>query len=124
MTQYMVAIHHPDDFDPSTETEATRNDIIALNKEMVAAGVRVFVGGLEPARSAVSVRARPGGQLLVTDGPYMETKEHIAGLLILEAANLDAALAWARRGTVTSAPVEVREILFFPAPDEGADESK
>ena len=109
MTQYMVAIHHPDDFDPSTETEATRNDIIALNKEMVAAGVRVFVGGLEPARSAVSVRARPGGQLLVTDGPYMETKEHIGGFWVLEAADMDEALAWGRKAAVACrAPVEVR----------------
>ncbi len=58
MTQYLVAIHHPDDFDPSSETDATRNDISALNREMVAAGVRVFVGGLVPVRSAMAVRRR------------------------------------------------------------------
>jgi len=46
MTQYLVAIHHPDDYDPSVETEAMSRDIDALNDEMVAAGVRTFVGGL------------------------------------------------------------------------------
>jgi hypothetical protein len=48
MTQYLVAIHHPDDYDPSTEDEAMSRDIDALNDEMVAAGVRIFVGGLSP----------------------------------------------------------------------------
>ena len=46
MPQYLVAIHHPDDYDPSAEDEAMTRDIDALNEEMVAAGVRIFVGGL------------------------------------------------------------------------------
>ena len=46
MTQYLVAIHRPDDYDPSVETEAMSRDIDALNDEMVAAGVGTFVGGL------------------------------------------------------------------------------
>jgi hypothetical protein len=58
MTQYLVAIHHPDDYDPSAEDEAMSRDIDALNDEMVAAGVRIFVGGLSPASSARSLRAR------------------------------------------------------------------
>ena len=61
MPQYLVAIHHPDDYDPSIEDEAMTRDIDALNDEMVAAGVRTFVGGLHPAREAKSLRARPGG---------------------------------------------------------------
>jgi len=115
MTQYLIAIHHPDDFDSSLETEATARDIDALNEAMVAAGVRVFAGGLTPARDAKSLRAQPGGKVLITDGPYLETKEHIGGFWVLEAANLDEALAWGRKAVVACrAPVEVRP---FGIPD-------
>jgi len=112
MPQYLVAIHHPDDYDPSVETEAMSNEIHALNREMMAAGARIFVAGLSPASSARSLRAQPDGKVLVTDGPYLETKEHIGGFWILEAANLDEALAWGRKAVVACrAPVEVREFL-------------
>ncbi len=108
MTQYLVAIHHPDDYDPSAEDEAMSRDIDALNDEMVAAGVRIFVGGLSPA-SARSLRAQPDGKVLITDGPYLETNEHTGGFWVLEAANLDDALAWGRKAAVACrAPVEVR----------------
>ncbi|MGB2632673.1 MAG: YciI family protein [Candidatus Acidiferrum sp.] len=117
MTQYLVAIHHPDGYDGSLEDEAMHRDIHALNREMVAAGVRVFVAGLSPAGSARSLRAQPDGKVLITDGPYLETKEHIGGFWVLEAANLDDALAWGRKAAVACrAPVEVREILRRPAP--------
>ena len=109
MTQYLVAIHHPDDYDPSVETEAMSRDIDALNDEMMAAGVRIFVGGLSPVSSARSLRAQPGGKVLITDGPYVETKEHIGGFWVLEAANLDDALVWGRKAVIACrAPVEVR----------------
>jgi len=76
---------------------------------MVAAGVRIFVGGLRPANSAKSLRLKPGGKVLVTDGPYIETKEHIGGFWVLEAASLDEALAWGRKAAIACrAPVEVR----------------
>jgi len=109
MTQYLVAIHHPDDFDPSKETEATVRDIDVLNEEMAAAGVVVFVGGLTPVSDARSLRAQPDGKVLITDGPYLETKEHIGGFWVLEVATLDDALAWGRKAAVACrAPVEVR----------------
>jgi hypothetical protein len=109
MTQYLVAIHHPDDYDPSLEDEAMARDIDALNEEMEAAGVRIFAGGLHPASSAKSLRAQPDGKVLITDGPYLETKEHIGGFWMLEAANLDEALAWGRKAVIACrAPVEVR----------------
>jgi hypothetical protein len=115
MTQYLVAIHHPDDFDPSLETEATVRDIDALNQEMAAAGVIVFVGGLTAPSDARSLRLQPGGKILVTDGPYLETKEHIGGFWVLEVASLDEALAWGRKAVVACrAPVEVRP---FGIPD-------
>jgi hypothetical protein len=109
MTQYLVAIHHPDDYDPSVEDEAMARDIDALNDEMKAAGVRIFVGGLQSVGRARSLRVRPGGEVLITDGPYLETKEHVGGFWVLEAASLDEALAWGRKAAVACrAPVEVR----------------
>ena len=115
MTRYLVAIYRPDDYDPSVETEAMVREIHALNDEMVAAGVRAFVGGLTPAGSARSLRAQPKGKVLVTDGPYTETKEHMGGFWVLEAADLNEALAWGRKAAVACrAPVEVRP--FLPPP--------
>ena len=110
MTQYLVAIHHPDDYDPFlVEDEAMDRDIDALNDEMKAAGVRIFVGGLRPASSARSLRAQPGGEVLITDGPYLETREHVGGFWVLEAADLEEALAWGRKAAIACrAPVEVR----------------
>jgi hypothetical protein len=98
MPRYLVAIHHPDNYDPSLEDEA-----------MVAADARIFVGGLRPVSSAKSLRAQSDGKVLITDGPYLETKEHIGGFWVLEAADLDEALAWRRKAAVACrAPVEVR----------------
>jgi hypothetical protein len=115
MPRYLVAIHHPDDYDASVETEAMSEDIHALNREMIAAGARIFAGGLSAAGRAKSLRAQPDGKVRVTDGPYLETKEHIGGFWILDAANLDEALAWGRKAVVACrAPVEVREFLAIP----------
>ena len=112
MTQYLVAIYHPDDYDPSLETEAMHREIDALNEEMVAAGIRIFVGGLSPAGNARSLRTQTTGKVLVTDGPYTETKEYIGGFWVLEAADLNEALAWGRKAAVACrAPVEVRPFL-------------
>lgn len=110
MTNYLVAIHHPDDYDPAVaEDDATARDIDALNDEMVAAGIRRFVGGLTPAGSATSLRPQPDGEVVVTDGPYLETKEHIAGFWVLEVADLEEALAWGRKAAIACrVPVEVR----------------
>jgi hypothetical protein len=111
MPQYLVAIHHPDDYDPSVaEDEAMHRDIDALNEEMIAAGIRVFVGGLHPVKSAKSLRAQPGSKVLITDGPYLETKEHIGGFWVLEVTDMNEALEWGRKAVVACrAPVEVRQ---------------
>jgi len=116
MAQYLVAIHRPDNYDPSVESGAMTEEIHALNREMIAAGVRTFVGGLSPARNAKSVRAQPDGKVLITDGPYIEAKEHIGGFWVLEAADMDEALAWGRKAAVACrAPVEVRALFQKPA---------
>jgi len=112
MPQYFVAGYLPDDFDPSQVDEATGREIHALNKEMIAAGVRRFACGLGAAKS---LRAQTDGKVLVTDGPYLETKEHIGGIYILECASMDEAVAWARKGVAAArGQVEVREIFFMP----------
>jgi hypothetical protein len=125
MPQYLIAVYRPDDYDPSVETEATMEAIHAVNREMIAAGARKLACGLAPAGSAKSLRAHPNGKVLVTDGPYLETKEHMGGFWILEAADMEEALAWARKGAVACrASGEVRELLFRPAPSQGPGESK
>jgi hypothetical protein len=113
MPHYLVAGYLPDDFDPSQVTEKMIRDIDTLNDEMEAAGVRVLGLGLSPAGTAKSLRAQPDGQVLITDGPYMETKEHVGGFLVLKAANMDEALAWARRSVIAGGGGEVREILRY-----------
>jgi hypothetical protein len=125
MPQYLVASYLPDDFDPSTITETMIEEIHALNRELIAAGVRKFACGISPVGSAKTLRRRPDGKVLVTDGPYTETKEHMGGFWILECANIDEALAWARKGAISCDAVgEVRELLFFPAPLQEPDGSK
>ena len=125
MPQYLVANYLPDDFDPSAVTEEMIEEIHALNRELIAAGVRKFACGISPAPSAKTVRKQPDGTVRVTDGPYTETKEHMGGFWILEAANMDEALAWARKAAISCDAVgEVRELLFYPAPEQGPGESK
>ena len=97
-------------------------EIHALNREMIAAGVRKFACGISSARNAKTLRKQPDGKVLVTDGPYTETKEHMGGFWILEAADVDEALAWAKKAAIAcDVPGEVRELLFYPEP-KGATE--
>ena len=114
MPQYLVSGYLPDNYDPSVETEATIEAIHAVNREMIAAGVRKFACGLGPART---LRTQPNGEVLLTDGPYLEAKEHVGGFWILETADLDEAMAWTRKGAkACRSAIEVREIFFMPAP--------
>jgi hypothetical protein len=115
MPQFLVAIQHPDGYDGSKEGEEMIRDIVALNKEMVAAGIRTFVGGLSSASQAKSLRAQPDGNVVVTDGPYLETKEHIGGFWVLDVADLDEALEWGRKAAVACRTgVEVRPFIVVP----------
>lgn len=108
--RFLVAIHHPDGYDGSQEPPQMGFDIDALNEEMEKAGARFFAGGLHPASKAMSIRANPDGKILVTDGPYLETKEHIGGFWILECAHLEEALEWGHKAVLACrAPVEVRQ---------------
>ena len=112
MPQYLVAIQHPENYDPSLEGEAMIRDIAALNEEMDAAGARFFAGGLESASHARSLRKQPGGGISITDGTYLEAKEQVGGFWILQCADMDEALAWGRKAVVACrVPVEVRAFL-------------
>ena len=112
MMQDLVAIHHPADYDLSLEDEAMGRDIDALNDEKVAAGVRIFGGGLSPARSARSLRAQRDGKVLITDGPDLETKEHIGGFGGWKPLIWMMHLRGGRKAAVACrAPVEVRPFI-------------
>jgi hypothetical protein len=125
MPQYLVCNYIPDNFDPSTVTEEMMEEIHALNRELIAAGARKFACGVSPAANAKTLRKQPDGKVLVTDGPYTETKEHIGGFWILECANLDAAVGWAKKAAIAcNVPGEVRELLFYPAPEQGRGGTK
>jgi hypothetical protein len=118
MPHYLIAGILPDNFDPSAVDEATVHAINVLNDELEAAGARIFAGGLSPASQAKSLRAQPNGEVLITDGPYLEAKEHVGGFSILEFADMDEALAWARKSVIACrTPVEVREIPYSNLPN-------
>jgi hypothetical protein len=119
MAQFLVAIYLSDDFDPSSADESMERDIDVLNEEMEAKGVRLFAGGLRPARDAKALRVQRDGKVLITDGPYLETKEHLGGLSIGQAADMDEALTWTRRGAVVCrASGEVRPFFRSNTPSE------
>jgi hypothetical protein len=111
MRQYLLSVYQPDgEPGPEIDLEAITRDVENLHNEMKEAGVSIFAGGLYPASSATVVRER-GGEPVITDGPYIEGKEHIGGFTVLEAPDLDAALEWARKSAAaTRLPIEVRPI--------------
>jgi hypothetical protein len=117
MKQYLLSVYHPDGADfPPEVMEKIYRDVDALNKEIQAAGAWVFAGGLFPSSTATVLRVQDG-EVLMTDGPFAEAKEHIGGFWVIKAPDLDAALAWGRKATRACAvPIEVR-----PFQDEAAD---
>jgi hypothetical protein len=117
MKQYLLSVYHPETAPPA-DIDQIMKDVSALNEEIVAAGAWVFAGGLFPSSTATVVQlSRESGEVLTTDGPFVEGKEHIGGVWIIKASDLDAALGWARKATVACRiPVEVR-----PFQEEVAD---
>lgn len=109
MAQYLLSIYQPDGPPPPPEVLGPiMNNLAALNEEMKAKGVWVFAGGLHPPSTATVVRAK-AGDVLTTDGPFTEGKEHLGGFTVINAPDLDAALGWARRlAAVITLPIEVR----------------
>jgi hypothetical protein len=106
MPQYLLSIYQPDGGVPSAETVARFTaGLHRLNEELRTSGAWVFTGGLHAPSSATVVRADG----MITDGPYLEGKEHIGGIYVIAAPDLDAALRWARMAAdATTLPIEVR----------------
>ena len=118
MAEYLLSVYMTEgEQPPSPEVlEQTYKDVDAVNEELKAAGAWVFAGGLHPASTATVVKVQ-GDDVLTTDGPFAETKEQIGGFWVIQAADLDAALAWAVRCTrACRLPVEVRP--FQEEPEE------
>jgi hypothetical protein len=109
MKRYLLSVYQPTGGTPPPGLlDKVMRDLDALNEEMKAAGAWVFAGGLHAPSTATVVRPQ-GGELLMTDGPFTEGKEHVGGITIVAAPDLDAALEWGRKlARATTLPIEVR----------------
>jgi hypothetical protein len=113
MTQYLLSVMQPDGPAPEPEVLGPIMAAVeALDAELRAAGVWLFTGGLHDASTATVLRTQDD-EVLVTDGPYLEGKEHLGGLTVIDVPDLDVALGWGRRmARATGLPVEVRPFRF------------
>lgn len=118
MTQYLLSVHGVEGMEPPPPEvmEEMYRDVEAVNQRLREQGAWVFGAGLQPVSTATVVRVQDG-EVLTTDGPFAEAKEQLGGFWIIQAPDLDAALAWAAEATVACQwPVEVR-----PFQDEPGD---
>ena len=115
MSQYLLSIYQPDGDPPPADVLAViARDLEVLRGELEAAGAWVFAGGLEEPGTARVIQPRRE-KVPMTDGPYVEAKEHIGGVTIIEAASLDEALEWGRKlARATTLPIEVRPFQGGP----------
>lgn len=115
MTRYLLSIYQPAGPPPDGDFIAqVAADLHELNTELKSAGAWVFTGALHDPGVSTVVR---GGKrdTVITDGPYVEGKEHIGGFWIIDAADLDEALNWAQKATAaTTLPIEVRPFQGVP----------
>ena len=110
MTIYMLSVHHSPDAPPPPPEEMQKafKQVDEFNAEVKAAGAWVFAGGLEAPEIATVVNAK-NAEVIITDGPFAETKEQLGGFWVISAPDLDAALEWAKKGSIACmGPVEVR----------------
>ena len=112
MKLYLLSIYQPDGPPPAPEVlQPIMRKVLALQEELKAAGAWVFSAGLHDATTATVVRVKDG-DVITTDGPYIEGKEHIGGFTVIKAPDLDAALEWARKSSeATTLPIEVRPFM-------------
>jgi hypothetical protein len=120
MTQYLLSVHSVEGEarDPMSEEDMQQfmERVGVVEEEMKSAGAWVFGGALHEPDTATVVRMADG-EVLTTDGPFAESKEHLGGFYIIEAENLDAALAWASKTTAAvSKPIEVRPFRHVSQP--------
>src|SRR5262245_28215059 len=118
MSTFLLAVHASDeDLDRPMSPEDMRRgfeQVNAVEQEMRAANALVFSGRLLAARDATVVRPTRR-RVKATDGPYLETKEHLGGFYLVEAADRNAALDWASKVSLAiQAPIEVRQLADDP----------
>ncbi|TCN40479.1 hypothetical protein EV644_106407 [Kribbella orskensis] len=107
MKQYLLSIYQPDGPAPEPEVlEPILRELDALNNEIRAAGAWVFAAGLQPPETATVLQAK-GDDLLVTDGPFTEGKEHLGGFTVIQVETEDEALEWSRRLARVLSPLHV-----------------
>ena len=113
MKQYLLSVCYPAGSTQPLPDALNKimSDVVALNKEMQTAGVWVFSGGLHPSSSSTVLRQQ-AGEIVMTDGPFIESKEQIGGITIVKVPDLDAALSWAQKlSRATTTPIEVRPFM-------------
>jgi hypothetical protein len=113
MTQYLLALYKADDeLIPPERSRQVWAGVNELGDKLTEAGAFVFKGGLQGGAELATVVRQSGGDFLITDGPYTETKEHLAGFWIIDVTDLDAALEWAKLASVAELrPIEVRPLF-------------
>ena len=122
MTKYLLSVHSIESVEGEVGTSMTDEEmqqswkeIQVLNEEMKSAGAWVFTGALHEPDTATVVRMS-GGEVVATDGPFVESKEHLGGFYVIEAKDLDAALAWASKAAAAvRKPIEIRPFRVFEA---------
>ncbi len=109
MPNYLLSVYQPDgDAPPPEVLDPIMERVGTWNAGLKAAGAWVFTGGLHPPSTA-TVLTPADGEIVITDGPFIEGKEHLGGFTVIAVPDLDAALDWARQFTeITGLPVEVR----------------
>jgi hypothetical protein len=120
MPQYLIAVYDQPDTRsrPMEEMAPIYEAVGAVNQKMMDEGVFVFAGGLHDQAATTRVDARSGTPL-VSDGPYLETKEYIGGFWVIQVADLDAALDWAKQASVAcQQPLEIRPFMEEPTGEE------
>lgn len=120
MKRYLLSIYQPDGPIPTPEVLGPiMKNVGAVMDEVKRAGAWVFNGGLNPPATATVVRVK-SDEVLITDGPYVEGKEHIGGFVVIQARDLDEAMEWARKlSRATTLPIEVRPFAYAEIPSSG-----
>lgn len=126
MAKYLLSVHTVEGQgrQPMTDEERQQSfkELGVIEEEMQSAGAWVFSARLHEPDTATVVRTS-GGEVLTTDGPFAESKEHLAGFYIIEAEDLDAALGWASKVTAAiKVPIEVRPFAAFADEPKAWDE--
>jgi hypothetical protein len=115
MAEYLLSVHGSESDPIPDNIQEMYAAVDAFNKEVQASGAWVFGGGLNPASTATVIDATGNGDPVITDGPYLESKEHLGGFWIVDVPDLDAALELARRGSAAcQGRVEVRPFQAEP----------